>query len=94
NCQGCHQPAKAGGALDMTAMKSLLEGGDSESPSIVPGKPSESYLIEQITPVDGEAAMPQGKKPLSDGEIELIKRWVEQGAIDDSPASAAELIDA
>jgi WD40 repeat protein len=94
NCQGCHQPAKAGGSLDMTAMKSLLKGGESEMPAVVPGKPDESYLIEQITPVDGEAAMPQGKKPLADSEIALIKRWIEEGAVDDSPANSAPPIDA
>jgi WD40 repeat protein len=94
NCQGCHQPAKAGGSLDMTSMKSLLKGGDSEMPSIVPGKLDESYLIEQITPTDGEAAMPQGKKPLTDGEIAIIKRWIEEGAKDDSPVNSATPIDA
>src|SRR5688572_13219012 len=61
NCQGCHQPAKAGGSLEMTAHASLLAAGESGSLAIVPGKPDESYLIEQITPADGEAAMPQGK---------------------------------
>ncbi len=50
NCQGCHQPAKASGKLEMTAFKSLLAGGESGMPAIVPGKPDESYLIEQITP--------------------------------------------
>jgi mono/diheme cytochrome c family protein len=94
NCQGCHQPAKAGGALDMTAVKHLLKGGESESPSIVPGKPGDSYLIEQITPADGEAAMPQGKKPISESEIALISRWIEEGAVDDTPENASTLIDA
>jgi len=94
NCQGCHQPAKAGGSLDMTAFKSLLLGGDSEKPAIVPGKASESYLIEQITPTDGEAAMPQGKKPLTQGEIDLIQHWIDQGAKDDSPANISTPVDA
>src|SRR5262245_21997362 len=61
DCQGCHQPAKAGGKLDLTAYKNLLKAGDSDSPAIVPGKLDDSYLLEQITPDDkGEAAMPQG----------------------------------
>jgi WD40 repeat protein/mono/diheme cytochrome c family protein len=94
NCQGCHQPAKAGGSLELTAFKSLLTTGDSGSPAVVPGKPEESYLIEQITPTDGEAAMPQGKKPLSEHEIALIRRWIEQGAHDDTPADATPVIDA
>src|SRR5215475_14547476 len=62
NCQGCHQPAKAGGKLDLTAFKNMLKGGESGSASIVPGKPGDSYLLEQITPDEkGHAAMPQEK---------------------------------
>jgi WD40 repeat protein len=93
-CQGCHQPAKAGGKLDLTTFKNLLSEGESGSIAIVPGKPDESYLIEQITPDKGEAAMPQGQKPLGDSEIALIRRWIEEGAKDDSPANSAPPIDA
>src|SRR5262249_47965387 len=50
NCQGCHQPAKASGKLDLTVFKNMLKGGESGSASIVPGKPGDSYLLEQITP--------------------------------------------
>ena len=50
HCQGCHQPAKAGGAYVMTAFDRMLKGGESETPAIVPGKPGESHLIELITP--------------------------------------------
>src|SRR6476646_905457 len=50
NCQGCHQPAKASGKLDLTVFKNMLVGGESDSPAIVPGKPDDSYLLEQITP--------------------------------------------
>src|SRR5688572_18367938 len=66
NCQGCHQPAKAGGSFVMTSFTPLVKGGESELPAIVAGKSGESNLLAQITPTDGEAAMPQGKKPLSD----------------------------
>ena len=30
--------------------------------------------------------MPQDKPPLSAAEIELITRWIAQGAVDDTPA--------
>jgi mono/diheme cytochrome c family protein len=66
NCQGCHQPAKAKGDYVMTAFDHLTKGGESEEPAIVAGKPDESYLIELITPTDGEAEMPQGKPPLAE----------------------------
>ncbi|MEX0642094.1 MAG: DUF1549 domain-containing protein, partial [Pirellulales bacterium] len=94
HCQGCHQPAKASGALVMTVFKNLLDSGDSGSLAIVPGKPDESFLIDQITPVDGEAAMPQEGKPLADHEIALIRRWIEEGARDDTPADTSPPIDA
>lgn len=86
-CQGCHQPAKVSGGYAMTEFAKLLMGGESEETAVVPGKPDESYLIDQITPVDGSAAMPPKGDPLSDVEIELIRTWIAQGAKDDTPAS-------
>src|SRR4051812_8636322 len=95
NCHGRHQPAKAGGKLDLTVFKSLLAGGESGSAAIVPGNADESYLLEQITPdKKGEAAMPQGKPPLSKGDIALIQKWIEEGAKDDTPPDTTPPIDA
>ena len=93
HCQGCHQPAKQGGEYVMTSFETLLKGGESESAAVVPGKPEESYLVSLITPTDGEAEMPKGKKPLSAGEIELITNWIKSGAVDDTPASARNKYD-
>jgi WD40 repeat protein/mono/diheme cytochrome c family protein len=86
-CQGCHQPAKASGDYLMTDFARLIGGGESEEKAVVPGKPDESYLIHQITPEDGSASMPPKGDPLSAVEIELIRKWIEQGANDDSPGS-------
>ena len=94
HCQGCHQPAKSSGDYVMTAFDQLIMGGESESAAIVPGKPDESYLVELITPVDGEAEMPQGKAPLSDQDVALIRTWIEQGALDDTPERARQQYDA
>src|SRR4029453_17269360 len=69
NCTGCHQPAKKGGEYVMTEFATLLKGGESGSPAIVPGDPKKSYLIEQISPVDGKAEMPKDAPPLSAIEI-------------------------
>jgi WD40 repeat protein/mono/diheme cytochrome c family protein len=88
HCQGCHQPAKAGGAYVMTAFDRMVKGGESSLPAIVPGKIDESHLIDKITPQDGKAEMPQGKPPLLAAEVELISRWIAQGAADDTPQTA------
>src|SRR4051794_1500389 len=94
NCQGCHQPAKASGKLDLTVFKSMLAGGESGSAAIVPGKPDDSYLLEQITPDDkGTAAMPLEKPPLSKSDIALIRQWIEEGAKDDTPPDTTPPID-
>ena len=36
NCQGCHQPAKAGGGYVMTSFDRLLAGGESKAAAVVP----------------------------------------------------------
>src|SRR3954462_12263939 len=94
HCQGCHQPAKARGEYVMTVFDKLVAGGDSGKPAIVPGHSAKSYLVELITPVGGKAQMPEGKKPLDVGDIELVRRWIDEGASDDTPANAVQRVDA
>jgi len=80
NCHGCHQPAKASGGYVMTDFEKLLKGGESGLAAIVPGKPEDSYLIEQITPDKGEALMPKKADPLVGYDIKLITQWIKAGA--------------
>ncbi len=93
HCQGCHQPAKPQGEYVMTEISALLRGGESGDPAVVAGKPEKSSLMEQITPDNGEALMPQGKAPLSIQQIALIKAWIAQGAKDDTPEDAKKVYD-
>jgi hypothetical protein len=86
HCQGCHQPAKAEGGYVMTGYKNLLEKTDNDEPGIVPGQPDKSVVLSVIVPEGGKPPrMPRGKEPLTDYEVKLIKRWVADGAKDDSP---------
>ena len=87
-CHGCHQPAKAKGKYVMTTFEQLLAGGESGDKAVVAKHVAKSFLINQITPKDGKADMPPKKKPLKTKEIELISKWINQGAIDDTPVSA------
>lgn len=98
-CQGCHQPAKPQGGLVLTTYGDLREGGESEEAAIVPGKPQESELykqitVSQITAAEGEKpSMPKDADPLPKHQIELIARWITEGAVDDTPASTKAEID-
>jgi WD40 repeat protein len=95
HCLGCHQPAKRGGEYVMTSFKSLLKGGESEAPAIVPGDLEESYLLLLITPdQEGKAEMPKEKPALAAAQIEKIKAWIKAGAKDDTPESATQKFDA
>jgi WD40 repeat protein len=95
HCQGCHQPAKAMGGLVMTDVPQIIKGGESELPGIVPGKPDESTIVEQIVSQGNEPpAMPKGRSPLSVTDVERIKSWIAQGAVDDSPKSQTAIVDA
>lgn len=93
HCQGCHQPAKTGGEYDMTSFDKLLGGGESSEAAIVAHDPDDSYLLSQITPSDGVAEMPKNAKPLSNEDIEIIRRWIAAGAEDDTPETARKRYD-
>lgn len=80
SCFGCHGAKNPKGKLDMTKYDHLRKGGTKDDP-IVDGKPDDSYLVEVLTatgkkrmpPIDNGDALPKEK-------IELIRRWVKEGA--------------
>jgi hypothetical protein len=83
-CFKCH------GFDDKTRMADLrldtLEGAtaklESGTTAVVPGKTAESELIRRITSTDAGEKMPPADsgKSLTPREIELLTKWVEQGA--------------
>ena len=89
HCQGCHQPAKAKGGYVMTNYADLLKTTDHEIPGILPKQPDKSAVMQMIVPKDGKPPeMPREKEPLTQREVSLIRSWIAEGAIDDTPASA------
>jgi mono/diheme cytochrome c family protein len=97
-CQGCHQPARAKGGYIMTDFAKLIEGGEDAAKdgthAIIPKDPDKSTLLKLITPVNGEAEMPKKKPPLPEVDQQLIRRWIAEGAVDDTPANARQRFDA
>ena len=76
NCFKCHNAKKQEGDLDLRTRDNLLRGGESGN-VIVPGKSVDSLLIQKIK--SGEMP-PEGPK-LSAKEQQLIKRWINAGAL-------------
>ncbi len=83
-CFKCHGPdprnRKAGLRLD--TREGAFGTTESGSKAVVPGNLAESELITRITSADKAERMPPESlgRTLSDHEIDLLKRWVEQGA--------------
>ena len=88
SCQGCHHPGDANGDLTVTTYAELKRGGMAGE-AIVPGKPDESLIIALIS--GDEPAMPQNQEPLSAEEVELFRRWILDGAHDDTPAEVDDM---
>ncbi len=74
-CLECHNPTEREGHLDLTRAQSAMAGGDS-GVAIVASKPDESYLWDRIR----QNEMPP-KHPLSDKEKQLLRKWIEDGAV-------------
>ena len=82
HCVECHNDVTTKGGLNMETLAAVLKGGD-DGPAIVPGKATESPLYTMIVPESAgeKAAMPKKKPSLSAAETELIKRWINMGAV-------------
>jgi len=79
-CLECHNPDKVKGKLLMDTAAALLKGGES-GPALIAGKPEESEIIKRLTlPADHDDIMPPKGGPLAAVEIDLLKRWVAEGA--------------
>jgi hypothetical protein len=78
-CLSCHNPERTEGGLSLATAESTFSGGESGE-AITRGDAAGSYLVERILPVDGKAEMPEGQPPLTDEQIALIERWIDQGA--------------
>ena len=84
-CHTCHAAERGQANLSLASYQDLQDGGRS-GPVVVSGSPEESLLIRQIS---GERpAMPQVGDPLDAIKVELISRWIAEGAKDDTLAAS------
>ena len=83
NCAACHGPdekkRQAGLRLDVRASAVAVRDG---SQAIVPGDAKKSELIRRVSSDDADERMPPPStgKRLTAAEIDLLSRWIRQGA--------------
>jgi WD40 repeat protein/mono/diheme cytochrome c family protein len=90
HCQGCHQPNIKSSNLDLTTYEGLIAGGK-RGGALQKGAPAESLLVKSITG-DMQPKMPMGQAPLSAEQIETIRKWIAEGAADDTPPEARDTV--
>jgi mono/diheme cytochrome c family protein len=78
NCYQCHSAKKASSQLRLDARAAAMKGGLSGA-VIVAGNSKDSRLVHRILGLNDEARMPMGGQ-LKPAQIELIKRWIDEGA--------------
>lgn len=80
NCLSCHNPENVKGELLMDTRENVIIGGE-YGPALEPGKPDESslYTLTILDP-DDEDIMPPKGDPLTKGQTDILKTWIEQGA--------------
>jgi hypothetical protein len=80
NCMPCHGGVRQKNGVSFLFREEALGRGKSGKKTVVPGKPDESELIVRVTSSDPEARMPYHAPPLSAQQIDLLRRWIRQGA--------------
>ena len=85
HCFTCHGPDanKRKGDLRLDLKDSAFGQAESGASAIVPGHPEMSELVKRITSTDPDEVMPPPgeSKLLKPEQADLLKRWVEQGAV-------------
>lgn len=75
HCFKCHGGVKQKGGLDLRSLENMLKGGES-GPALLPGKPSQSHIVEYLLPGADPHMPPDQKKQLTPAEIALVQEWV------------------
>ena len=80
HCYQCHGATHPKHGLRLDTAAFTLKGGKS-GPAIQPGKSSDSLLVQVISGTHKDITrMPYKKPPLSDVQIALVRRWIDEGA--------------
>ncbi len=79
-CIACHGGVKKSGGLSFLFEEEALAVNESGKRAIVPGNTWKSELLSRITHHDPEFRMPLDADPLSNEEVKLFRRWINQGA--------------
>ncbi|MCA9062861.1 MAG: hypothetical protein KDA96_07375 [Planctomycetaceae bacterium] len=79
SCLNCHGAGQASGNLRLDTYANMGRGGRSGALAI-PRRPANSLILFRLMHTDDMVRMPRGRAKLSDSDVNVIARWIEQGA--------------
>jgi hypothetical protein len=80
NCIACHGGVKKASNYSVLFKSEALAPGKSGKLAIIPGDADHSEMIRRLTLTDHDERMPLEAPPLKPEEIELLRKWIDQGA--------------
>jgi uncharacterized membrane protein len=78
-CVECHGPDKVKARLRMDSVAGMQKGGKSGA-LLTPGDPENSLILRRVLGLDGDDRMPLDKDPLTEAQIDTLRRWIASGA--------------
>lgn len=79
-CFACHGPDKAEGGLRLNRRESAFAKQESGQTAIVAKDATHSELLRRVTSQDDGERMPPEGTPLTSAQVDILRRWIEQGA--------------
>lgn len=92
-CQTCHGPTDQKGGYRLDTFDFLSRKDDEGDPPLVPGKPELSDLYQLLVTTEADERMPKKAAPLPQEKIDLVKRWIAEGAQFDGGEKSASLVE-
>ncbi len=89
HCLKCHDGVKKKGQFRIDSRPAAMKGGIS-GPVILPGKGAGSLMVQLLLSKDEEERMPKNAPALGAAQVELVRRWIDQGADWPDAASAGD----
>src|SRR5579863_3830737 len=80
NCITCHGGVRQKGGFSLLFRDEALATLKSGKHAIVPGDPDHSEMIRRISLKDPEDRMPYKHDPLNKEDIQILTRWIKEGA--------------
>lgn len=92
HCYECHGANKQKNDYRLDIKSVAFAGGDHHSPAIIPGQSSRSPLFQFVSGADKDLRMPP-KTTLKPEQIDLLRRWIDEGAVWPDGVDTARLED-